>query len=170
MFDDFNKSIGDIYAQNLGVDNAVVFEKVKDKTIDFVNRVLKPEIEKGEVLTKNIFDELEKQGVKMYDEQTRQAKEKGFARMSQDSADELNGQFRLMAELQKQKLNVSTQILEKSKGIADSIKMLQQNSAQQLKHLAGIEVNTFQLHEMKKDIAGMKTGIDDITTKGIKIR
>ncbi|WP_404812088.1 tape measure protein [Capnocytophaga canimorsus] len=170
MFDDFNKSIGDIYARNLGVDNAIVFEEVKNKTIEFVNKTLKPEIEKGEALTKNIFDELEKQGVKMYDEQTRQAKEKGFARMSQDSADELNGQFRLMTELQKQKLNVSTQILEKSKGIADSIKMLQQNSAQQLKHLAGIEVNTFQLHEMKKDIAGMKAGIDDITTKGIKIR
>ncbi|MFJ1328145.1 hypothetical protein [Capnocytophaga canimorsus] len=170
MFDDFNKSIGDIYARNLGVDNAIVFEEVKNKTIEFVNKTLKPEIEKGEALTKNIFDELEKQGVKMYDEQTRQAKEKGFARMSQDSADELNGQFRLMTELQKQKLNVSTQILEKSKAIADSIKMLQQNSAQLLKHLAGIEINTFQLHEMKKDIAGMKAGIDDITTKGIKIR
>ncbi|CEN40664.1 hypothetical protein CCAN12_790072 [Capnocytophaga canimorsus] len=36
--------------------------------------------------------------------------------------------------------------------------------------MAGIEINTFQLHEMKKDIAGMKAGIDDITTKGIKIR
>ena len=32
----------------------------------------------------------------------RQAVEKGFARMSQDTAEELSGQFRLMTELQKQ--------------------------------------------------------------------
>jgi len=28
----------------------------------------------------------------------------------------------------------------------------------------------FHLHKMKKDIAGMKRGIDELTTKGIKIR
>ena len=47
---------------------------------------------------------------------------------------------------------------------------MQNNAAQQLRHLAGIEANTFHLHEMKKDIANMKAGINELTTKGIKIR
>ena len=47
---------------------------------------------------------------------------------------------------------------------------MQNNATQQLRHLTGIEANTFQLHEMKKDIANMKAGINEITTKGIKIR
>ena len=47
---------------------------------------------------------------------------------------------------------------------------MQNNAAQQLRHLAGIETNTFQLHDMKKNIANMKAGISEITTKGIKIR
>jgi hypothetical protein len=49
-------------------------------------------------------------------------------------------------------------------------KSMQNNAAQQLRHVAGIEANTFQLHEMKKDIANMKAGINELTTKGIKIR
>lgn len=49
-------------------------------------------------------------------------------------------------------------------------KSMQNNAAQQLRYLAGIEANTFQLHEMKKDIANMKSGINELTTKGIKIR
>ena len=47
---------------------------------------------------------------------------------------------------------------------------LKSNLAQQLQLLAGIETNTFQLHEMKKDIAGLKRGMDELTTRGIKIR
>ena len=49
-------------------------------------------------------------------------------------------------------------------------KPMQNNATQQLRHLTGIEANTFQLHEMKKDIANMKSGISELTTKGIKIR
>ena len=49
-------------------------------------------------------------------------------------------------------------------------KSMQNNAAQQLRHVAGIEANTFQLHDMKKDIANMKAGINELTTKGIKIR
>lgn len=47
---------------------------------------------------------------------------------------------------------------------------MQNNATQQLRHLTGIETNTFQLHDMKKNIANMKAGINEITTKGIKIR
>ncbi|GIM52048.1 hypothetical protein CAPN004_10780 [Capnocytophaga cynodegmi] len=167
MFDDFNKSIGDIYAQNLGVDNAVVFEKVKDKTIDFVNRVLKPEIEKGEALTKNIFDELEKQGVKMYDEQSRQAQAKGFASMTQDQASELNAKFTLGIELDRVR-NIHLENITKS--IAESYKFLQEVSDKQLKHLSGIEANTNVLHQMSKDMNSMKQSFDEIKLHGIKMK
>ncbi|GJQ07533.1 hypothetical protein CAPN010_16910 [Capnocytophaga cynodegmi] len=167
MFDDFNKSIGDIYAQNLGVDNAVVFEKVKDKTIDFVNRVLKPEIEKGEALTKSIFDELEQQGVKMYDEQSRQAQAKGFASMTQDQASELNAKFTLGIELDRVR-NIHLENITKS--ISESYKFLQDVSAKQLKHLAEIETNTFTLHQISKDMNSMKQSFDEIKLHGIKMK
>ncbi len=97
----------------------------------------------------------------------RQAVEKGFARMSQDSADELNGQFRLQTQLSAEIKNAA---LQTANFIREMHESMQSNAAQQLRHLAGIEINTFQLHEMRKDIANMKAGINELTTKGIKIR
>ena len=105
-------------------------------------------------------------GFDFLDEQ-RKATEKGFARMSQDSADELNGQFRLQTQLSAEIKNAA---LQTANFIKEMNQFMQSNAAQQLRHLAGIEANTFQLHEMKKDIANMKAGISEITTKGIKIR
>ena len=97
----------------------------------------------------------------------RKATEKGFARMSQDSADELNGQFRLQTQLSAE---IKNAMLQSVKEFTEMHKFMQTSFAQQLRHLAGIEANTFQLHEMKKDIANMKAGINELTTKGIKIR
>ena len=105
-------------------------------------------------------------GFDFLDEQ-RKAVEKGFARMSQDSADELNGQFRLQTQLSAEIRNANLQIANSIKEMHQS---MQSNAARQLQHLAGIETNTFQLHDMKKDIANMKAGINELTTKGIKIR
>ncbi len=45
---------------------------------------------------------------------------------------------------------------------------MQNNAAQQLRHLAGIETNTFQLHDMKKNIANMKAGISEIPLKELR--
>ena len=105
-------------------------------------------------------------GFDFLDEQ-RKATEKGFARMSQDSADELNGQFRLQTQLSAEIKNAAIQT---ANFIREMNQFMQSNAAQQLRHLAAIEANTFQLHEMKKDITNMKAGISEITTKGIKIR
>ena len=96
--------------------------------------------------------------------------EKGYMRISQDTGDDLLGQQRLLTELQKQTKDGILQAIEYYKGFTNSFEALKSNLAQQLQHLAGIETNTFQLHEMKKDIAGLKRGMDDINTKGIKIR
>ena len=54
---------------------------------------------------------------------------------------------------------------------------MQTFSAQQLKHLAGIEVNTYKLHnienvvsEMKSEVSSVRTILGNIETKGIKMR
>ena len=167
IFDSFQNDMDNLYASSIGLNNEQVYEKVKNKTIDFVNNILKPEIQKGEQKAKAMFDALEQSGIKMYDEQGRRATEKGFARMSQDSADELNGQFRLQTQLSAE---IKNAMLQSVKEFTEMHKFMQTSSAQQLRHLAGIEANTFQLHEMKKDIANMKAGINELTTKGIKIR
>ena len=167
IFDSFQNDMDNLYASSIGLNNEQVYEKVKNKTIDFVNNILKPEIQKGEQKAKAMFDALEQSGIKMYDEQGRRATEKGFARMSQDSADELNGQFRLQTQLSAE---IKNAMLQSVKEFTEMHKFMQNSSAQQLRYLAGIEANTFQLHEMKKDIANMKAGINELTTKGIKIR
>lgn len=168
IFSKFQNEMDNIYASSLGLSNEQVYEKVKNKTIDFVNNILKPEIQKGEQKAKAMFDALEQSGIKMYDDkQGRNAIEKGFARMSQDSADELNGQFRLQTQLSAE---IKNAVLQTANFIREMHESMQSNAAQQLRHLAGIEINTFQLHEMRKDIANMKAGINELTTKGIKIR
>lgn len=167
IFDSFQNDMDNLYASSIGLNNEQVYEKVKNKTIDFVNNILKPEIQKGEQKAKAMFDALEQSGIKMYDEQGRRATEKGFARMSQDTGEELNGQFRLQTQLSAE---IKNAMLQSVKEFTEMHKFMQNNAAQQLQYLAGIEANTFQLHEMKKDIANMKAGINELTTKGIKIR
>ena len=97
----------------------------------------------------------------------RQAVEKGFARMSQDSADELNGQFRLQTQLSAE---IKNAVLQTANFIREMHQSMQTNAAQQLRHLAGIEANTYKLNKMETDLAGVKRGIDELTTKGIKMR
>ena len=157
-----------IYASSIGFSNEQVYEKVKNKTLEFVNNILKPEIQKGEQKAKAMFDALEQSGIKMFDDKNgRNAVEKGFARMSQDSADELNGQFRLQTQLSAEIKNAA---LQTANFIREMHQSMQVSSAKQLQHLAGIETNTYKLHKIETDIANMKAGINELTTKGIKIR
>jgi hypothetical protein len=91
--------------------------------------------------------------------QEREATKKGFASMSQDSADELNGRFTVIQAL--------------TYSITENTKILVANSGQILRHLAGIESNTKyceNLEDINKNISSMKSGIDDINLKGITIK
>ncbi len=97
------------------------------------------------------------------DDQRREADKKGFAQMSQDTGSELGNKFTLMTELSRQNVEIA-------KGIASDIKYLQTNSAKMLEHLVNIDNNTATLHQMKADISLVKSGIEDINTRGIKIR
>lgn len=103
----------------------------------------------------------------LQDNAQRQAVEKGFARMSQDSADELNGQFRLQTQLSAEMKNA---MLQSVKEFTETHEFMKVSFAQQLKHLAGIEANTYKLNKMEIDLAGVKTILGNIETKGIKMR
>ena len=90
----------------------------------------------------------------MFDDKNgRNAVEKGFARMSQDSADELNGQFRLLTQIGAESKNA---MLQTVKEFTEMHKFLQTFSAQQLKHLSGIELNTYKLIKWSLTLQGKK--------------
>ena len=167
IFDNFQKDMEEVYASSIGLSNEQIYEKVKNKTINFVNNILKPEIQKGEQKAKAMFDALEQSGIKMYDEQGRRATEKGYMRMSQDTGNDLLGQFRLQTQLSAEIKNAA---LQTANFIKEMHQSMQVSSAKQLQHLAGIETNTYKLHKMETDLAGVKRGIDELTTKGIKLK
>lgn len=87
---------------------------------------------------------------------TREATAKGFATMSQDSADELNGRF--------------TVIQGHTFAIAEAMATMRNLGEKQLEYLASINVNTSKLLKIESDISVMKSGIDDMNTLGIKLR
>ena len=103
----------------------------------------------------------------LQDNTQRQAVEKGYMRMSQDTGDELLGQHRLQTQLSAEIKNAT---LQTANSIKEMHLSMQASFAQQLRHLAGIETNTYKLHKIETDISGMKTILGNIETKGIKMR
>ena len=147
-------------------DNSEDFAKRSSDLVSNFGNTIKSKVSEMETFTRQWNEMAKANGFGFLDEQ-RRAAEKGFTHMSQDTGVELNGRFTLMTALEKQTV--------------DSIKEMHQSlvslSERQLRHLANIDTNTYQLHQvkddisgMKKDMAGVKRGIDDLTTKGIKIR
>ena len=147
-------------------DNSRGFAEQSSQIVGEFGNAMKDKMGEMQQFLKNWNNMSSSLGYDFLNEQ-RQAVEKGFARMSQDSADELNGQFRLQTQLSAE---IKNAVLQTANFIREMHESMQSNAAQQLRHLAGIESNTYQLHEMKKDIAGMKRGIDELTTKGIKLK
>jgi hypothetical protein len=111
---------------------------------------------------------------------TRKASEKGITAMTQDMGLEIKG---MLTNVQGHtyQMNENLKLMAPLTDIATDIKgnmlVLQTNSAAALRHLAGIETNTGRLEAIerdtaavKADIRSVKTGIDDINLKGIKIK
>lgn len=121
-----------------------------------------------DALSKSTDEELKKRGYAnglsgSASETARTATSKGFTSMSQNSADELNGRF--------------TAMQGHTSSIVDSMKILQANSSQALKHLAGIETNTARLeaiengmNSVSKSMDSVKSELISINTKGINIK
>lgn len=90
---------------------------------------------------------------------TREASEKGIATASQESVDELNGR--------------ATAIQGHTYSIMESAKLLVANCSLILMHLAGIETNTKQLarlEHIEDDMKAVKTTVNDIALKGLKLK
>lgn len=162
-FKKFQEEIKNVYKK--GGDSQSVAKEVNTLTSNFVQS-MRSNVENATRDFKTFQDELQKNG--LYSATSdRKSVEKGFARMSQDSADELNGQFRLQTQLSAEIKNAT---LQTANFIREMHQSMQTNAAQQLRHLAGIETNTYKLHKMETDLAGVKRGIDELTTKGIKLK
>ena len=147
-------------------DNSEDFAKRSSDLVSNFGNTIKSKVSEMETFTRQWNEMAKANGFGFLDEQ-RRAAEKGFTHMSQDTGVELNGRFTLMTALEKQTV--------------DNIKEMHQSlvslSERQLRHLANIDTNTYQLHQvkddisgMKKDMAGVKRGIDELTTKGIKLK
>lgn len=159
----------------------------RDAVTNFYNGI-GSDMQNAENWLKQWQDEAEKKGLELWSGGEREASQKGFSSMSQESADELNGRFTVMQghtysinEILKSEFRASTEIATSTRnltaGIADNMRMLTANSAQMLQHLAGIETNTDKLHgidtniaALGKDMQAVKNGINDITIKGITIK
>lgn len=83
----------------------------------------------------------------------RSAQSKGIAQASQDSVDELNGRM--------------TTIQSHTFSLVEGQRQLVNDSAQALRHLANIERNTDELHQMRSDLSNMKKDINTMVTRGI---
>lgn len=95
---------------------------------------------------------------------------RGFASMTQDQASELNAKFTLGLELDRVR-NISLEKIQTlTQDINANFKFLQDNSAKQLRHLQGIESNTYMLHNIDKEVSGMKGILSDIQLKGLKMK
>ena len=168
-FKTFQKEIEKVYKK--GANKELTKEEVARKSAELVAQFgnsMKGNLDNMKALYKSMND-LAKSYDPNFDflNEQRKAVEKGLARMSQDSADELNGQFRLQTQLSAEIKNAA---LQTANFIREMHQSMQSNAAQQLIHLAGIEANTYKLNKMETDLAGVKNVLSDIQTKGIKIR
>ena len=97
----------------------------------------------------------ESRGINTFDSE-RSAQRKGIAQASQDSVDELNGRM--------------TAIQGHTYSLVAGQRQLINDTAQVLRHLAGIESNTAELRQMRQDMSAMRSDISDIATRGIITR
>ena len=162
-FKKFQEEIKNVYKK--GGDSQSVAKEVNTLTSNFVQS-MRSNVENATRDFKTFQDELQKNG--LYSATSdRKSVEKGFARMSQDTGNDLLGQFRLQTQLSAEIKNAT---LQTANFIREMHQSMLTNAAQQLRHLAGIETNTYKLHKMETDLAGVKRGIDELTTKGIKLK
>ena len=99
---------------------------------------------------------LKEQGIDIFNLSNRTAVNKGIATASQDSINEMNGR---MTAVQGHTFSIS----ESAKGLVNLM-------GQVISHLFNIERNTDRLEKIENTMNSVKSGIDQINTKGINIR
>ena len=164
--DDFKRLQEKITQAGKNNNSSEDFARKSSQIVSEFGNAMKSKVSEMETFLKQWNDMGKSNEFEFLNEQ-RKATEKGYMRMSQDTGDDLLGQHRLQTQLSAEIKNV---MLQSVKEFVEMHKFMQGSFAQQLRHLAGIETNTYKLHKIETDIAGMKRGIDELTTKGIKIR
>lgn len=114
------------------------------------------------------------------DDDEREASKKGFASMSQDSADKLDGSFAVMTshtysinEGVKQIQSSTDKILEKLiylSNLDKNISEITKHSDLVITYLSDISSHTARLEFIEKAIESIKLGIDTLNTKGITLK
>ena len=146
--------------------NSEDFARQSAQLVSNFSNAMKGKVSEMETFLKQWNEMNKANGFDFLNEQ-RKAVEKGFTHMSQDTGEELNGQFRLQTQLSAE---IKNAMLQTANFIKEMNQSMQSNAAQQLRHLAGIEINTYKLHKIETDIAVVKTILGNIETKGIKMR
>jgi hypothetical protein len=93
---------------------------------------------------------------------TRSGANKGFAAMSQDTGEELNGRFTAIQGHTYSLMNSAIEI----KGILEADRA---RAAQSLLHLANIDTNTSRLAAIETHITRMSNNIETISERGVKM-
>lgn len=93
---------------------------------------------------------------------TRTGLNKGITGLTQNQGDELNGRF---TAIQGHTFVTMNSVLSIQRAIEDS----QARSAAQLQHLANIDANTYRLHELTGSINSMKSTLEIIVDRGVKM-
>ena len=167
MKDVVKNMIKGIVVEMLKSDLAPTVEKIRSKIQEYLTDGIIDATEQAEL--DRIIDQATKDADSKYawadkymkdeKENSREAVARGFATMSQDSADELNGRFTAMQTLMYEFNN--------------NAKILVNNSNAILIHLSGIESNTKhceRLEAIESDMKAVKNGIEQINTRGILLK
>lgn len=163
--------IGELYAEELedwwhkfgkAMEDGTLTEKdradLRNEYMRYVDEALKI---RDELASVTGYDELNKS------KDQREASSKGFASMSQDSADELNGRFTAVQGHTYGLLQNSNSILESVKSIQEQWVFLQSHNAQVLDHLSGIHQNTTRLEAIETGIKSACVSLNNIELKGV---
>lgn len=146
---------------NAGLSEDAKFEAFTGILTDLIDNAVS-EQERANVLYKKYQDIAAGKGIEIFTGDTRTGTNKGFTAMAQDTGEELNGRF---AAIQ----GHTFELMNRSISMENQMRSLTAQSAQQLRHLAGIETNTYTLHEIRVNIASMKNAIEMMSERGVKM-
>lgn len=178
--------------------NAIINSMIKDEYMDRLmawREKFNNAMESG--VTEDEYNDLKEEGQRISDEMLakrkeladmygwnnddeREASKKGFASMSQDSADELNGRFTVI-QGHTYEINSSVKSIQSDTAkIAEKLSFLtnmDKNMSDMVRghdvivaHLSNIEGYTANLVEMRQFMYSIKLGIETLNTKGITLK
>jgi len=112
---------------------------------------------------KNFQSQAEQYGLDLFGDDSRTSSSKGIATASQESVDENNGRLTVIQ-------GHTFMINENTASIKSDMALLRENSSAVLRHLAGIETNTSRLEAVENAVVSIKSGIDTINLKGVRLQ